>query len=504
MKKRCAWFSLLAVTSLSLCRADENEWFVPLGPPPVASPKRISGGEGVPPLPLPATPLRRSERKREPTAPKPIGKVVWGESASFQYSTGEKCDIADWNLCPGDLQQVMRKASGQLGVPYGGEVVNLGTFHGDPGRTPVLLLSGVRRLRLNASQVGQMRDFVQRGGMVVVDSVAGSPYFYESAKKLFEESFGDVVWRVIPADHPLYHMVYDVQEVRYPKNLASKEPFLEGLYVGSRVGVLVSKYGLGCGWDDREVPLLDKAVYYDVASATMLGVNIAAYAIGYAEAGREEAKPEIFGALDEKAPTDEFVFAQVKHEGQWNTHPGAAAALLRRLRQSTALRTSLKRAPVVLGKDDLAGYSFLFLSGLDEFRLDEAGVEALRGFLAGNGTLVINNGLGLKTFDRAVRRELKKVLPEAELAPLPVTHPVYSSVFTIREAQYTPAVTQTGKAPVGPYLEGISLGGDVRVMYSPYDLEGGWLGCEYPLSKGFEPNSAMQLGLNVVLYAATH
>jgi hypothetical protein len=194
----------------------------------------------------------------------------------------------------------------------------------------------------------------------------------------------------------------------------------------------------------------------------------------------------------------------VKHEGQWNTHPGAAAALLRRLRQSTALRTSLKRAPVVLGKDDLAGYSFLFLSGLDEFRLDEAGVEALRGFLAGNGTLVINNGLGLKTFDRAVRRELKKVLPEAELAPLPVTHPVYSSVFTIREAQYTPAVTQTGKAPVGPYLEGISLGGDVRVMYSPYDLEGGWLGCEYPLSKGFEPNSAMQLGLNVVLYAATH
>ncbi len=46
------------------------------------------------------------------------------------------------------------------------------------------------------------------------------------------------------------------------------------------------------------------------------------YSIGYAEAGREEAKPELFGSLDEKAPTDEFVFAQIRHEGAWNVHPG--------------------------------------------------------------------------------------------------------------------------------------------------------------------------------------
>ena len=34
----------------------ENDWFVPLGKPPEAPPKRISGGEGFPPLPCP--PLR--------------------------------------------------------------------------------------------------------------------------------------------------------------------------------------------------------------------------------------------------------------------------------------------------------------------------------------------------------------------------------------------------------------------------------------------------------------
>ena len=504
MRTRLALLLLGAVTFGPVSWAGENDWFVPLGLPPVASPRRISGGEGVPPLPLPATPLRRSERKREPSPPKPVGKVVWGESASFQYETGEKCEIADWNLCPADLQQVLRKTSAELGVPYGSDVVNLSTFRGDPSQMPVLLLNGVRTLRLNASQMAALRDYVLRGGMVVCDSLAGSPYFYESAKKLFTEAFPDSVFRTVPLDHPLYHMVYDVDTVSYPKNLDSKVPFLEGIYIGSRIGVLVSKYGLGCGWDDHEVPLLKQAIYYDVASANKLGVNIVAYAIGYAEAGREEAKPEIFGSLDEKAPTDEFVFAQIKHGGAWNTHPGAAAALLRRLRQNTALRTSLKRVPVVLGKEDLSGYSFLFLSGLDDFQWSEAEVAAVRGFLAGNGTLVINNGLGLKTFDHAVRRELKKVLPEADLAALPPTHPLYSAVFTIGDVQYTPAVAAGAKAAGAARLEGITLGGDLRVIYSPYDVEAGWLGCEYPLCKGYEPHSAMQLGMNVVLYAMTH
>jgi hypothetical protein len=50
-------------------------------------------------------------------------------------------------------------------------------------------------------------------------------------------------------------------------------PVYEGVYVGSRVGVLLSPYGLGCGWDDREVPELPQAVFYDVATATRLAVN---------------------------------------------------------------------------------------------------------------------------------------------------------------------------------------------------------------------------------------
>lgn len=503
LKKLLLSLGALAFLAVEL-RANENDWFRPLGAPPKASPRRISGGEGVPPLPLPATPLRRSERKRDPSPPKLVGKVIWGESASFKYDTGSKTEIADWNLCPGDLQQLMQRATTAIGTPYGSDSVNLAQFDGDPSKMPVLLFSGVRTIKFDPKQIALLRSYVLNGGTIIADSIAGSPYFYASFRKAMEAAFPEFAVRAIPLDHPLYHMVVDVDRVRFPKNRTGDTPELEGIYVGCRAAVLLSKYGLGCGWDNHEVPGLEKAVYYDVGSANKIGVNLVAYALGYANVGREEAKPELFGALDEKLPTDEFLFAQIKHEGAWNTHPGGAAALLRRLRQNTALRVSLKRLPVTPGKDDLSSFGFLYMSGLDDFAWDANAASTLRAFLNRSGTLFINNALGLHTFDTAARRELKKLLPGADLQPIPPSHPIYSSVFKITDAQYTPAAMREHPELKAPYLEGIIINGDIRVIYSPFDMEAGWQGCDHPLARAFTPTSAMQLGINIAMYAATH
>lgn len=496
----CMVAALLALTA----SADESEWFVPLGRPPVASPRRISGGEAVPPLPLPATPLRRSERKREPSPPKLMGKVIWGETATYTYEGGASTKISDWNLCPADVQQLLRKGGRWFGLSYGSEAVSLSSFHADPDRMPVLLFNGGRTIRFEESQLQMLREYVLSGGMLLFDSIAGSPYFYESAKQAVAQAFPELTMRVIPMDHPAYHMLYDIDTVSYPQNLDSDKPFLEGVYVGCRLGAIVSKYGLGCAWDDHDVPLLKKAVFYDVESGNQIGLNLVAYAVGYVNVGREEAKPELFGSLDEKHPTDEFVFAQIRHEGVWNVHPGGAASLLRRLRSNTSLRVSLKRVPVVPGQDDLAAFPFLYLSGLDTFEFGDKAVASLKRFLNNAGTLLINNGLGMQTFDESVRRELTKILPGTVLTPIPPDHPVYSSVFRIDEARYAPAVVAQKPDLTAPYLEGIAIDGDLRVIYSPYDMECGWQGSEHPLAKAYESHSAMQLGINIAMYAMTH
>jgi hypothetical protein len=272
--------------------AAENDWFVPLGPPPQAAPRRISGGEAFPPLPLPATPLRRTERKREPSPPKLIAKVIWGDSASFTYADGTSTKVADWNLCPGDLQQLMKRASERLGVNYGSDDLSLASFDGDPAKTPVLFFSGVRTIKFAPPELDLLRSYVLRGGMIIADDIAGSPYFHQSFRAAMAKAFPELAFRVIPPDHPVYHMLVDVNKVSYPKNLNSDRPLLEGLYLYSRVGVVLSRYGLGCGWDGHEVPLLKEAVFYDVDSASQIGINLVAYAVGYARLGRRRpARP---------------------------------------------------------------------------------------------------------------------------------------------------------------------------------------------------------------------
>jgi hypothetical protein len=503
-RQRTAWFLALLLGGALLSQADENDWFVPLGPPPEAAKRRISGGEAFPPLPLPATPLRRTERKREPSPPRLAAKIVWGQDASFTYGSGAQTRIADWNLCPGDLQQMMRAASARLGVTYGADSFSLAAFDGDPAAVPVLFFSGVRTIKFSAPELELLRRYVLRGGMIVADNIAGGPYFYQSFRAAMEKAFPELSFRILPEDHPLYHIMVDVNQVSYPKNLASHQPLLEGIYVYSRVGVLLSKYGLGCGWDGHEVPLLQQAIYYDVASAGKIGLNIAAYAIGYARIGRAEAKPELYGALDEKHPTDEFVFAQIKHEGAWNVESGGASRLLQELRQTTSLRVSLKRVPVQPGQDDLSSFTFLYLSGLDDFHWDAAAVSTLKRFLDAGGTLLINNGMGLQTFDTAARRELKKVLPGSTLAALPPAHPVFNSVFQLATAAYTSAAAAARPGLTAPYLEGISLNGDVKVIYSPIDLETGWQGLNPPLARAYQPEAALKLGVNIIMYAMTH
>jgi hypothetical protein len=484
--------------------AGENDWLVPLGLPPRAAPRRISGGEGVPPLPLPATPIRRTERKREPRPPQLIGKVVWGESGEYRYADGQTAQVADWNLCPDDLAQLMRKAGRWFGLNYGTQPVSLNAFDPDPAATPVLFLSGVRTLRLADDQAAVLRTFVSRGGMVVFDSIAGSPYFLAAARAAAARIVPDEPLRVLPLDHPVYHMLYDATTVAFPKNNSATKPELEGIYVGSRVACLISRYGLGCGWDDHDVPLLEQAVFYDVDSATRLGVNLVAYAVGYAEAGRQEARPELFGALDEPRPTDELVFAQIRHEGAWNVHPGAAASLLRRARRETSLGVSLKRISVDPATDDLGALPFLYLEGLDEFRWNDAALRALRAFLDRGGTLVVNNGLGLATFDQAFRRELRRLLPDRELAAVPRGHALFDTVRPLGEVRYAPAALQARPNLSEPVLEAVTIDGDLRVIYSPLDMACAWQSCEYPLARSYDAPSGADLGLNVLVYAMTH
>ncbi len=112
--------------------ANEDDFLRPVGRPPVAAPQRRQGGEALPPLPLPATPLRRSEKKRPPSPATLIGKVVWGSYLDYTWDDGQVTRVYDWNMVPADCQQVLRAAREHLGLEYKAETTNLQTFNATP------------------------------------------------------------------------------------------------------------------------------------------------------------------------------------------------------------------------------------------------------------------------------------------------------------------------------------------------------------------------------------
>jgi hypothetical protein len=502
----------LAILIANIAIANENEWFIKIDetvavPPP---PERtIDAAETVDEYVEPPEVEERETETEPPPAPDYlIGKVIWGESASFTGSSGRKLAIDDWNLINADVEKFVHTGK-ELGLTYHWSNTNLNEFSYNPKRLPCLMFSGVRTMRLDDAQMKAVRQYILKGGMVICDSVYGSPYFYESAKSSFETMFPEETVRRVPLDHPIFHIFHRVDKAVYPEEPGLTEPFLECIYVGSRIGILFSKHGLGTGWqgDQRIFGALKgkglKPKYFDVDTARKIGINIAGYIVGYADVGLLEGTPELFGLPDQKRPTDEFVFAQLKHSGSWNVHPGAAPSMLMNLRQRSAIRINLKRIAVDPDTDDLSDFPFLYLTGLDNFSFSNRATSVLREFIENSGILLINNGLGMATFDEAVKRELRKILPDATLERIPSKHDIFNNLLQIANVRYSPSLADSQPDLSEPVLFGASIDGELRVIYSPYDMEAGWLDAYYPLIRGYDAVSAQQLGMNLITYIMT-
>ncbi len=499
---------LVAVAGTSF--AGEDDWLIKAAPEKNQNPPRtIDASETMTGNGAPVVPQRQSERKKPPEPDYLVGKVIWGESATFTDPKHGEMKVDDWNLVPGDVSSLMDVGK-KVGQTYHWTNVHLDEFSYDPDKLPVLFFSGVRNLRLNESHKKALRRYVMRGGTVLLDSVYGSPHFTKSARKTFSSMFTGRRFRQLPEDHPLLNTYHNIDALNYPEQPDRKKPHIEAIYIGARAGVILSPYGIGTGLvGDQKVfdRLKERGLeprYMGEKSARRFAMNTVGYSVGYAEVGEVQGQPEEFGSEDDRAPSDQFVFAQIQHEGAWNAHPGAAASLLKEMKRSSAFRIHGKRVAVEPGKDDLSSYPFLYLTGLDTFDFSSSERRALVDFLKNDGFLVMNNALGLSRFHDAARRELKALrdkLSGARLEPLDSDHELFNLYTNAQEVRYTPRIRKN-KPELGdqPALVGLQHRGELVAIYSPYDLEAGWLNTDFPLMRGYENRSARRLGMNIIAY----
>lgn len=461
--------------------------------PPPARPKRRSGGEGFPPLPLPVTPLRRTEKKREPTPPVLIAKI---EYASDLYNITS------------DVRNLLKWIGKQSGIHYSPKTIPLKRFSFDPIQIPVMYLSGHDPIPdIEDNTIRLIREYVYSGGTILANACCGDRRFTESFRRFIRKVFPEKGLYKLGYGHPIFHCWYNIEEIRFQKGTGEEftaEPLLEGVDIGCRTAIIFSAADLANGWYGQDPPMAFKEGFwvrgYD---ARRLGANIVTYILAnliYARTFpllQEEYKSAIKGI------EESFRFAQIVHGGDWDPNPSAIYRLQKYLSENTTLNFEFGRVNVRLDDPDIFEYPFVYMLGHRAFSFSSAEIATLRKYLLEGGVLFAEACCGRSEFDIAFRREIKRVLPEYSLRPLDSDHPIYSINYKIENVNLTP-FAQDLLSDKRPLLEAITIDDRIAVIYSPLSISNGWEGIEHPFSLGYMSADSIRLGINIILYIMTH
>lgn len=172
-------------------------------------------------------------------------------------------------------------------------------------------------------------------------------------------------------------------------------------------------------------------------------------------------------------------------------------AFLTTLQQKTTIVTERRFKPVKLDSNELFDFPFIVMTGEGDFRLLPAERTNLSKYLLGGGFLLASAGCSSKEWDEAFRRELKGLLPQNPITAIPMTHPLFRTVFQIEKLDLAKS---SGTAS----LEGIEVNNKLVVVYSRHGLNDTHNATGCCCCGGNEIRNSQEINVNIVAYALLH
>ena len=167
---------------------------------------------------------------------------------------------------------------------------------------------------------------------------------------------------------------------------------------------------------------------------------------------------------------------------------------------------------VALDDPELGRFPFLYILEVGGMRLRQSEVEGLRNYLLKGGFVMVDDFWGSYEWMNW-EAEIGRVLPEYDIVDIPLTHPIFSTVYAIEEVVQVPVVDRGCRGGptyerdgVVPYVRGIfdEHGRLMVVINWNTDLGDAWEWAEsacYPL---FYSTYAYQVATNTFMYSLTH
>ena len=172
---------------------------------------------------------------------------------------------------------------------------------------------------------------------------------------------------------------------------------------------------------------------------------------------------------------------------------------LAQIQKDTHVRTNRRFCPVKLQGQEIYQYPFAVMTGEGAFALTPAQRTNLRNYLTRGGFLLASAGCSSSEWNASFRAEMRTVFPELKLQKLSLSHPIFHTVYDIKQLNTTHGAT------ADPSLEGLEIDGKIVLIYSHEglnDTANAGPGC--CCCGGNEIGNARQINVNLLAYALTH
>ena len=419
----------------------------------------------------------------------------------------------DWRRHPGDAQNLVNHVSG---LPKWPKLVTWQTLDLAKATAandvagalsgPVTLMTGSEAPDLTDAEVAFLRDYVDSGGFLLgVQTCTGDA---------FGAGFRDLVKRMYPEENPrLERLGQDHPVFRAEYLLDATTVELYGADLGCRTPIMFSPVDLSCYWDlwtPYDPPDRDPQLVGQIAQKVQTGVNVLAYATGREPPDKlARAEQLVAGGARDEIERGLLQVAKLRHEGEWDAAPRALRNLLIALNTTAGVAASTEEKSLVPADPNVFRYPVLYMHGRGAFSFGDAEKDRLRTYLKNGGVLFADACCGSEPFDRSFRQLMRDLFPDAPFDRLPPDHELFTERIGFdlaRVRRRVPGEVGGGALEANvvagePFLEGVTVGGQVAVIYSKFDVSCALERQTTVACAGYVPEDALKIGINVLRYA---
>ena len=215
----------------------------------------------------------------------------------------------------------------------------------------------------------------------------------------------------------------------------------------------------------------------------------------------------------------EFTFVRLEYDGRltqlsnWEVdYPASDRNFIYQLDKQTTIDVAPDSISIPVGSEALFDYPFSYILEVGSMRLKQKEAANLREYMLRGGFIFVDDfhgGLEWNWF----HTEFKKIFPNKEPVEIPITHPIFSCFYKIKELIQIPGLRalysgRTYERHDGHPAKYLGVFDDknrlMMLICFNSDLGDAWEHAAMPSYPKEYSNIALKIGINAVIYSLTH